>query len=68
MYGFKKYLVILGISFLGLWFLSLILYRDVIGAYITQSINGLYNAGISFLVTAIVIFIIIKCFLGIFRG
>lgn len=68
MEGFKKYIIILGATFLALWFISIMIYWEVIGDYIAQSINGIYNSGVSILVTIIVFLIIISMIIGMIRG
>lgn len=64
MKGFKKYIIILGGTFIVLWFISIVIYWGVIGDYI----NGLYSSGVSLLVYIIVFLIVLLFIIGLKRG
>ncbi len=46
MSGFRKYIVIIGSVFILLWIISIIIYRDVIFKYISQSVGGFMEAAL----------------------
>ena len=65
--GFKKYLIIIGITVIGLWLLSIMIYWDVIGNYFSQSVNGILDSGIQLVIYLIALVMLIGAAIGGFR-
>ena len=68
MYGFTKYLIIIGIAIVGLWMASIMIYWDVIGAHFQQAINELINSGTQLAIYIFAFALIFGAIFGIFRG
>lgn len=62
--GLKKYLIIIIAGFMGLWFISIMIYWDTIGNYFSQTINEILNSGIEIMISLIAISLLILAVIG----
>ena len=68
MYGFTKYLIIIGIAILVLWMASIMIYWDVIGTHLQQAINELVNSGMTLAAYIFVFALLLATVFGSIRG
>lgn len=68
MYGFTKYLIIIGIAILVLWMASIMIYWDVIGTHFQQAINDLVNSGMQLAAYIFVFALLFASVFGSLRG